>query len=346
MPRARPQENGHPSGRRGAVFAAGVLLLFAVLGFGAPWLAPYDPTEQTDPFAARLRPPGSVLYAVPLEHGRWILGESWRLDDGVLELDARGRTRQVSTVERLDPPDAPPQRRIFLMGSDEFGRDVLSRWLYGARISLAVALTAALLAGVIGIGIGAAAALGPRYLDSLLMRFVDGFLSLPWLFLLIALAAYSPPSAIVLVGILGFTAWPFIARLARSELLALRERDFVHAARGLGMGETRIFFRHILPNMWTPLLVAFALQIGYLISAEASLSFLGLGIQAPAASWGNMIEAGRHHLGSAWWIFGFPAFGLVATVVALHRLADGLRDHLDPRRRASASPANDSTDRA
>ena len=330
------------AGGRGAFLAATFLGLLALLGLGAPWLAPFDPVEQTDPFAARLRPPGSALYAVPLQHGRWVLGDSWRQNGELLELEARGRVRSVRPEERLGSAAAAPERRIFLMGTDEYGRDVFSRWLYGARISLSIALLATVLALTIGVAVGAVAALGPAVLDGLLMRFVDGILSFPWLFLLIALAAFSRPSTTSLVLILGATSWPFVSRLARAELLALRGRDFVHAARGLGMGETRIFFRHILPNMWTPLVVASALQIGYLILAEASLSFLGLGVQAPAASWGNMIEAGRHHLTSSWWIFGFPALGLVTTVIALHSLADALRDHLDPRRRdprRSAAPA-------
>ncbi|MEM8998208.1 MAG: ABC transporter permease, partial [Acidobacteriota bacterium] len=145
----------------------------------------------------------------------------------------------------------------------------------------------------------------------------------------------------VLVLVLGVTSWMGIARLARSEILVLRRRDFVHAARGLGLRETTVFFRHILPNAATPLAVTAVLTVGYLIIAEAALSFLGLGVPTPHASWGTMIEDGRHHMARAWWLLSLPAGGLIALVLTLNLFADRLRDALDPRRRAPApvSPA-------
>lgn len=314
------------------VFVGGLLFLLVVGGLLAPWLAPFHPNEQTDPGAVRLRPPGTRMEAVRLTHGRWRLADTVTRDGDRLLLTSKDRRREVSIDDVVPAADGRLwQSRTFWLGTDAFGRDVCSRWWFGARVSLLVALLAVGLAMTLGLAVAALAALGPRWLDRLLMRLVDGLLAFPWLFLLIALAAFVPPSIPTLVLLLGGTGWMTLSRLARAEFLSLRRRDFVLAARGLGMTETSIFFRHVLPNVGTPLVVATTLRIGYLILAEASLSFLGLGVQPPDASWGNMIAEGRHLLSSAWWVFTFPALGLVATVVSLHSVADVLRDSLDPR---------------
>ncbi len=336
-----------------AVKVAGALLIvITVLGLSAPWVAPYDPDEQADPAAGRLRPPLTGMWALRLDHGRWMLADRVeRQGDQLILLTADSRrTVRADEVLNLNSEGRVTDRRCFLLGSDELGRDILSRWLFGARISLLIALFSAALAAGLGIAVGALAALGGRWLDMVLMRVVDGLLAFPWIFLLIALTAFIPSGITPLILILGCTGWMSISRLARGEIRALRHREFVLAARGLGMTEPAIFIRHVLPNIWTPLAIATTLRVGYLILVEASLSFLGLGVQPPQASWGNMIAAGRSFMATAWWILTFPALGLVITVVALHWVGDQIRDALDPRFRTSSidetSPQGPLPDRA
>ncbi len=223
-------------------------------------------------------------------------------------------------------------RRRFLLGSDKFGRDLVSRMLYGARVSLAVGLLAVTLALSVGISVGAAAALGGRWLDALLMRGVDALLSFPSLFLLIAVVAFFRPGTMMMVAILGGTSWMGISRLTRAEILGLRQREFVLAARTLGQHPFAIFWRHLLPNAFTPVLIQATLLIGAVILAESSLSFLGFGIQPPTPSWGNMVAEGREALSYAWWVATFPGLAITLTVIAFNLLGEGLRDTLDPHR--------------
>ncbi|MEM8929578.1 MAG: ABC transporter permease [Acidobacteriota bacterium] len=318
------------------VLSAGPAIVLAILGvlaLAAPWLAPYPPNEQTDTAVARLRPPGASFHAIRLEH-RWTLAEQVeRTPDGIdyVRLGVAGSYR-ADEVRNLTA-EGVADERTFRWGSDEFGRDILSRWLVGARLSLGIGVLAVALALSLGVGIGALAGLGPRWLDGLLMRLVDALLAFPWFFLIIALAAIFPITPMALAVLLGVSAWMPISRLARAEIQALRRREFILAARGLGVTELQILFRHILPNVWTPLVIQAALLMSSVILAEASLSFLGLGVQPPDASWGTMIEAGRFQLSRAVWVVAFPAAGLVATVLALNLLADRLRDLLDPRLR-------------
>jgi peptide/nickel transport system permease protein len=306
-----------------------VLLLIAAL---APWLSPYDPTEQLDPPAGRHRPPGTALAAVRLADGGWRLADRVRRTPGGLEIERRGRVESLaaSQVENLTP-DGVADRRVFLLGSDRFGRDILSRMLYGARVSLAVGLIAMALALTVGVALGSAAALGGRLVDALIMRGVDALLSFPFLFLMLALAAFVRPGASATVAILGFTGWTGISRLARAEILSLKNREFVLAARAIGQHPLRILWRHLLPNAFTPVLIQATLLVGNLILIESSLSFLGLGIQPPLPSWGNLISEGRETLAYAWWVAVFPGAALALTVIAFNLLADGLRDFWDPR---------------
>ena len=314
-----------------------VLALFFLVGLTAPWWSPYDPTEQIDAVAGRHRTPLTVMVAVQLEHGVWKLADRVERTPTGLRIERLGRTHHYDEdeVENLTA-DGVAHRRVFLLGSDKFGRDVLSRLIHGARVSLLIGVLSVALAMLIGVLVGALAALGGRLLDSLLMRLVDGILAIPWTFLLITLTALFPPKTTMLILILGMTSWPAISRMTRAEILSLSERDFVHAARGLGLSEIRIFMRHMLPNALTPLVVAATLRVGTLILAEAALSFLGFGVQAPEASWGNMIADGQGSLLSAWWVSTFPAAALVATVVSIHLVGDSLRDVLDPRRATEA----------
>ncbi len=219
-----------------------------------------------------------------------------------------------------------------LLGTDKYGRDILSRILYGARISLSIGFVSVAISLTIGATVGAVAGYFPGAVDQVLMRFVDVLISFPRLVLLLAIIALFSPSIFLLVAVLGLTGWMGTARIVRGEVLSLREREFVLAARALGYRAPRIIFLHILPNVMAPIIVAATLNIGNTVMLEASLSFLGLGVQPPTASWGTMVSAGREALGEAWWISTFPGLAILLTVVSFNLVGDGLGDALDPRK--------------
>ncbi|MEN8374937.1 MAG: ABC transporter permease [Gemmatimonadota bacterium] len=219
------------------------------------------------------------------------------------------------------------------LGTDLFGRDVLTRIIYGARISLAIGFLAVAIAVTLGTMLGAVAGYFGGWVDSAIMRFTDTVLAFPRLILLILIVALFSPSVLLIILVLGFTQWPGTARIVRGEVLSLREREFVQAARALGFGAGRIIARHIVPNVLAPVIVAATLGVGNTIVLEAGLSFLGLGVQPPMPSWGNMVADGRQNLIGAWWVATFPGLTIVLTVLAFNLVGDGLRDALDPRLR-------------
>jgi peptide/nickel transport system permease protein len=319
---------------RSRSLAAGAVLtcVLALAALAAPWLAPYDPDEQLDPAAAAHRPPGTTLAAVRLANGTWRLADRVeRIPEG-LRIERQQRTEILPAGQVVNlTPDGVADHRFFLLGSDKFGRDLWSRMLWGGQISLAVGLLSALLSLVLGVTIGAAAALGGRWVDGLLMRGVDVFLSFPWILLLITLTALFRPGTWALVFILALGAWMGISRLIRAEILGLQQREFVLAARAIGLGPFTIFRRHLLPNALTPVLIQTMLLIGQIILIESSLSFLGLGVQPPTPTWGNMVAEGRESLAWAWWVATFPGAAISLTVIAFNLLGDGLRDVMDPR---------------
>jgi peptide/nickel transport system permease protein len=227
----------------------------------------------------------------------------------------------------------PPLAGGHLLGTDQFGRDVLSRILYGARISLAIGFVATGIAVTLGTLLGAVAGYFGGRVDAALMRFTDMVLAFPRLVLLILVVALFSPSLALIVLVLGLTQWPGTARIVRGDVLSLREREYVQAARALGFGRARIIFRHLVPNVLAPVIVTATLGIGNTIVLEAGLSFLGLGVQPPTPSWGSMVADGRQNLLGAWWVATFPGLAIVLTVLAFNLVGDGLRDALDPRLR-------------
>jgi peptide/nickel transport system permease protein len=232
---------------------------------------------------------------------------------------------------------ARPPSLAHPFGTDTFSRDVLSRMIYGARISLAIAFVAVTLSMTFGILIGAVAGFAGGAIDALLMRIVDAALSIPRLLLLIVVVAlWGDVGVPALTLLLAGTGWFGVSRLVRAETLAVRDRDFVIAARALGTAPTRILTRHVLPNVVAPGLVAAALAIGNVILLEAGLSYLGIGVRPPTASWGGVIQEGAERVSDLWWLTLFPGLAILVTVFACNALGDALREALDPRQLPSA----------
>lgn len=229
-----------------------------------------------------------------------------------------------------------PPSLTFLMGTDSFSRDVWSRFAYGARISLGIGALGALIAVALGSFVGAIAGYYRRWIETILMRAVDIGLALPRIFiLLMAVALWDRLPFAWLALVIGLTSWFGTSRLVRAEVLGLREREFVVAARALGVPSRRVIFGHVLPNAAAPIIVSAALSVGNVLLLEASLSFLGIGVAPPRPSWGNMIADGAHSMYTAPWTTLFAGLAISLVVMSLNAIADGLRDALDPREEAA-----------
>jgi peptide/nickel transport system permease protein len=260
-----------------AVSGLMMVILFFLVSFFAPLIAPYDPGE-------------------------------------------------INVKEILMPPNTQ-----HFMGTDQLGRDILSRVIWGSRISLKVGFVAIGISTLIGTLLGAIAGYYRGWVDSIIMRLVDVMLCFPAFFLILAVIALLEPSIWNIMVVIGVTGWMGVARLVRAEFLSLREREFVLAAKAIGSSDVRVIFLHILPNALAPVLVSATLGVSGAILTESALSFLGIGVQPPIPSWGNILSAGKDNIEIAWWLSLYPGLAILATVLAYNLLGEGLRDVLDPR---------------
>jgi ABC-type dipeptide/oligopeptide/nickel transport system permease subunit len=230
-------------------------------------------------------------------------------------------------------PDGLPKGPTsqFWLGTDDLGRDILVRIAYGARVSLLVGVVATGIAVVIGVIVGLAAGFFGGVVDTVLARFIDIALTVPFLLVAIALVSITGPSLTITILVIGFFSWASVARIVRGQVLSLREREFVEAARSLGASDPRIMFVDILPNVLAPIIVYTTLLIPVVIVVEATLTYLGLGLPPPTADWGGMISDGQQYYTTAWWFIFFPGAALLLTTLAFNLFGDGVRDAFDPR---------------
>jgi peptide/nickel transport system permease protein len=310
-----------------------VLLIFVLLALTAPFVAPFQPSSHGDLMTTRL--------LKPLERGVVTKTEMLETESSTLTPTSNSLLRALeganhvllSRQEKFTRIGGPPaveeqgersRPTTFVLGTDDLGRDVLSRIIYGTRISLAIGSAAMCFAVLLGCLIGFLAGVYGGWIDRLLMRFTDLFLAVPALFLVIALVALFGNSTTLLIAVLAATGWMSVARLVRGEVLVLREREFILSARLLGRSSVQILRDHMIPNVAPTILAASVLQLGNVVLAEAALSFLGLGVQPPTPSWGNMIGESMAFIESAWWVGVFPGIGLSLLVISANLVAEGI----------------------
>ena len=238
-------------------------------------------------------------------------------------------------LKRLQPPGIPGH----VLGTDEVGRDILSRLIHGARISLLIGVIAVGVSCPLGVLVGLVAGYAGRRTDDVLMHITDIQLAIPTILLAIAVVAVLGPGLPNVIITLSVTGWTLYARLVRGETMTVKTRDFVQAARANGAGDTRIVLRHVLPNVFSPVIVVAVFAVANMIVLEATLSFLGLGVEPSVVTWGRMLNGGRLYLSTAWWLTAFPGLAIFVTVLAVNLLGDHLRDWLDPRLRGSLGSA-------
>ncbi len=236
--------------------------------------------------------------------------------------------KKQNISERLMPPSAK-----HIMGTDELGRDLFSRMVYGARVSMTVGIIAVAIAALIGVTLGAISGYFGGVVDNVIMRLVDIMLTIPTLFLILMLIVFLGPSLFNIMIIIGLTSWTDIARIVRAEVMSCKKAAYAEAAKVMGFKKRRIIFSHILPNTFAPVLVYMTFGVSGAILTESGLSFLGLGVQPPVPSWGNILTSGKDYLESAWWMLAFPGIAIFISVFSYNMLGEGLRDWLNPRLR-------------
>ncbi len=232
--------------------------------------------------------------------------------------------------QRLSPPSLS-----HILGTDDLGRDVFSRMIYGARVSMSVGFFAVLITMLIGVTIGMLSGYFGGWVDSVLMRFTDIMLCFPTFFLILLVIAFFEPNIYNVMIVIGLTSWPGLSRIVRAEVLSIREREFVLASKMLAVSKTRLFFVHILPNVISPIIVYAAIGIGGAILTESGLSFLGLGVQPPMSSWGQILMQGKDYIYMAWWLSLFPGLVILFTVLSFNLIGESLRDIFDPKDKVS-----------
>ncbi len=352
-----------------ALYASAIVFILYSAAFLAPFIAPFSPYDQQDFLVTAYQPPLAQLEAlvlrqpknliIPLQegHGTTInLANSlisdfqllktrnepnairfvneYRIEGNNVIYRQGVRTKTITLAELAGSgKNNIAVKRTFILGTDQYGRDILSRVIYGSKISLSIGFLVVLISVTLGTVIGVTSGYFGGWIDAIMMRIVDILIAFPALFLILIIIATFGNSIYLIVITLSFTGWMGVARIVRSQVLSLKEQEFILAAKSLGLSSMRIIFRHLAPNTLTPVIIAATLRIGSIILTEAGLSFLGLGVQPPTPSWGNIINEGRDSLLNYWWISTFPGIAILTTVVCFNLIGDGVRDALDPRMR-------------
>jgi len=352
-----------------ALYASVVVFVLYSTAFLAPFIAPFSPYDQQDFLVTAYQPPLSQLNALVLKQPKALIipmqdgdGMTIRLANRLISdfqiLKTRNEPNAIRFVDEyrvegntviyrqgMRTKSIPIEElskagkgniavtRTFVFGTDQYGRDILSRVIYGSKISLSIGFLVVLISVTLGTIIGVTSGYFGGWIDAIMMRIVDVLIAFPALFLILIIIATFGNSIFLIVITLSFTGWMGVARIVRSQVLSLKEQEFILAAKSLGLSNMRIIFRHLAPNTMTPVIIAATLRIGSIILTEAGLSFLGLGVQPPAPSWGNIINEGRDSLLNYWWISTFPGIAILTTVVCFNLIGDGVRDAFDPRMR-------------